>query len=153
MGRARKPRAQLPTRSLFHDLQLMALASVESPTFEYAERKARRKFSEIFHTPLKDVEEYDIAYVLLNVYEHMFEAMDQDERAKIAAELTKPKSVEDEETQESYEDDVWAEEEVQRILAEEEKRRAEREEAEARKMAEVLPESKNLTFEDMSPEE
>lgn len=59
--------------------QVEALASKMSPTDESVWRGLCRKYSKMFHTPLAQVEQLEMAHVVLSVYEEQFGELDVEE--------------------------------------------------------------------------
>jgi len=146
---------EIQKRSLFGDIQLIALAAVEDQDWDYATRKACRKYSEIFHTPLHLVDELPLTYILQNLFEHMFEDMSPNDRAGFAAQLTMTPLEIEEREKEAGEDDNWLEEEAKReaarAAAPPSKARPPTPKAEPAPRPEPPPDA-NLTFEDLPPD-
>ena len=57
---------------LFKAIQILAIKEVESESFNFFYRRTCRWFSKEFHTPLVEVEGYDMEYVLKTYFEDLF---------------------------------------------------------------------------------
>jgi len=134
---------------------MIALAAVEDQDWEYAERKCRRKYSELFHTPLHEVENLTLAYILQNLFEYTFENMGPNDRAEAAGRLTITPSEAEEREKEAGEDDNWLEEEAKKEAAKAaalpSKAKPPTPKAEPAPQPEPPPDA-NLTFEDLPPD-
>lgn len=130
---------------MFEDIQIIALAAVEDQTWEYATRNACRKYSEVFHTPLRDVDDLPITYILQHLFEHMFENMTADGRAVFASRLAMTEGEKDSADARADEDDAWSAEEA----AAEAAKNAAVKSAAPEPMA--LPEA-SLSFDDLPPD-
>lgn len=93
-------------------LQVLALHSVEYPTYEDSYRAICRWFSKEFSTPLKEVEEMADEYVLKHYYEHTYGEIKNstNEKAEENYALLKASilQTEEEKTVEELDDDAWA---------------------------------------------
>lgn len=69
------------------DLQRIAMAAVESPTYDDFMRRIRRWFSKEFHVPLPQVDDLEDEYLLLNYFETQFEDLEPEERRNKILEL------------------------------------------------------------------
>ena len=63
----------------FEAIKIKALYSVLKPDSGYYIRKLSRWYSRTYHTPLSDVYDLPIEYLLQNFYEETFEGLDEDE--------------------------------------------------------------------------
>lgn len=68
------------TKSVFGAVRLCALQNVLNPDTAYRLRQILRWYSKTFHTPLPEVEELPLEYVLEHYYESTYEEMDEDAR-------------------------------------------------------------------------
>lgn len=115
-----------------------AKLAVESRT-EFIYRRICRDFSRLFHTPLKEVEEYPLGYVLQHVFEHRFDEQHPDDiRIYLAEIVKKPEEIETEEQN------------IQRLIEKFEKDEAERIKNKREKAEEKqpVPPEINLEFDD-----
>jgi hypothetical protein len=73
---------------LIDAIRTQAMLDVMEGDFLYHYRRICRWFSSKFATPLSEVEELPIEYVLQHFFEEQFESMSKSERRKIALEMT-----------------------------------------------------------------
>lgn len=119
-------------------LEILALKSREKPDFESEMRKIQRWFSKSFSTPLKDVEQMDIHYLISHKYEDFINSLSEEDYVKYKAKLLYPEIIEKKEE----EDDDWMDQELKKELeAEQAKLKKAKEEAELN-----LPESFDIEF-------
>lgn len=64
------------------------LAVMEGDSFSYLYRRITRTYAKLFSTPLHEVEELPIEYVLEHYFEHVYEELTPAQRKKLAIELT-----------------------------------------------------------------
>lgn len=76
--------------TLIDAVQLIALRSVVKPDGDYFVRRICRWYSREFHTPLHEVEELPLDYVLTQYFESTFEDMEEDERQERIDKLLEP---------------------------------------------------------------
>ena len=81
------------------------------PTFESEYRKIVRWFSKQFSTPIRDVEEMDVHYVLLHHFEEFIQHLEPEEYNKYKRELLYKEVV----VQEEKEDDDWLNKEIEEL--------------------------------------
>jgi hypothetical protein len=67
---------------LYKAIRTIALREVMKETGEYQVRNVQRWFSKTFHTPLLQVEELPLEYVLQHFYESRYEDLDEADRDK-----------------------------------------------------------------------
>ncbi len=90
-------------------LEILALKSREKPDFESELRKIQRWFSKSFSTPLKEVENLDIHYLLQHKYEDFINSLADDDYIKYKNRLLWPERIE----QIAAEDDDWIAKELE----------------------------------------
>lgn len=64
---------------LVDSIKKIALASVLEPDRDAIERKVRRWYSKQFYTPLPEVEDLPLDYILLHYFEDLYESLDRDD--------------------------------------------------------------------------
>jgi hypothetical protein len=78
-------------RRIFPECQTIALANVlskdEDKDLDYSIRQIFRKYSEVFLTPLHEVQELPLEFVLTNYYEYLYEDWVKDDKPDILAML------------------------------------------------------------------
>lgn len=73
-------------------IRAQALLDAMVGDFDFAYRRICRWFSSTFHTPLNEVEDYPIEYVLKHYFECQFESMTKAQQKKVAKEITETKA-------------------------------------------------------------
>lgn len=73
--------------SFQRSLQILALDAIVRPDWEASYRRVCRWYSRNFHVPLPEVYELPIADVMRDYFEGMYEDLEKDELARIAAEI------------------------------------------------------------------
>lgn len=117
-------------------LEILALKSREKPDFESELRKIQRWFSKSFSTPLKEVEQLDIHYLLQHKYEDFINTLSEEDYIKYKNQLLWPDKLE----KIIEEDDDWVAKELQN---EQNKLKAVKKEPE---QSEPLPEEFDIKF-------
>ncbi len=84
-------------------LEILALKSREKPDFTSEVRKIQRWFSKSFSTPLKEVEQLDLHYLLQHKYEDYISSLSEEDYTKYKNKLLWPEKIE----QIAAEDDDW----------------------------------------------
>jgi len=98
-------------------LQLIALKNIEKPDVEAQLRRIKRFFSTTFHTPLADVENLDLDFVLMHYFEHVYAQLKPEDFGKLRNNLLYKTEIEEI----NEEDDAWAQQEMDMLLEEEKK--------------------------------
>ncbi len=71
----------------FSSIQILAMRDVLKPSWEATYRQICRHYSKTFHTPLTEVLNLDLEFVLQHYLEDAYAAMEEDERLKFALEI------------------------------------------------------------------